>query len=262
MSALQVLQQGDREQFPEVLAQIARSDRQKLLQINALRYLSQQRQVERQEAANVLREVALDRSRDPEVREVALFGLQQLTGPQASSILIETAKTDPQERVRLAAVYSLGSSATENTAPVNRALEELAADRTQPRLVRQTALARLGDQSRKIDVNFFSTLASSEPDEGIQEMAIHVLGKKAQGNAGSFSVLTGLFRSIPDERLQSKDVLLFSVASIGNDEAVDFLAAVARQNSSEALRERAVYYLGSIGTEKARSALLEILQNP
>jgi HEAT repeat protein len=262
MSALQVLQQGDREQFPKVLAEIARSDQQKLLQINALRYLSQQRKMERQEAAEILEEVALDRSRDPDVREVALFGLRQLTGPEASSILIETAKSDPQERIRLAAVYSLGSSATEDAGPVNRALEELAADRAQPRLVRQTALAKLGEQSRKIDVNFFSTLASTEPDEGIQEMAIHVLGKKAQRTAASFSVLTGLFRSIPDERLQSKDVLLFSVASLGNDEAVGFLSTVAKQNGNEALRERAVYYLGSIGTEKARSALLEILQRP
>jgi HEAT repeat protein len=262
MSALLVLQQEDREEFPKVLEQIARSDQQKLLQINALRYLSQQRTTERQAAAGVLQEVALDRSRDPDVREVALFGLQQLKGPQASSILIETAKNDPQERVRLAAVYSLGSTGTEDTGPVNRALEELAADRSQPRLVRQTALARLGEQGRRIDVNFFSTLASTEPDEDIQEMAIHVLGKKAQGTPASFSVLTGLFRSIPDERLQSKDVLLFSVASIGNDEAVDFLSAVAKQNGNEALRERAVYYLGCIGTEKARSALLEILQHP
>ncbi len=260
MSALQVLERGDREGFPKVLSQIAKSDRQAGLQINALQYLSHQQAGERGEAADVLQEVAMDRNRDPAVREVALFGLRQLSA--ASEFLIQTAKTDPQERVRLAAVYSLGSSFQENPEVVNQALEDLAADRTQPRLVRQTALSQLGERGKALDAGFLATLASGEPDEDIQQMAIHVLGKVAQGRAKSFAVLTSLFRSIPDDRLGSKDVLLFSVASIGNDEAVDFLASVARSNASDSLRERAVYYLGNIGTEKARNALLEILRHP
>ncbi len=259
MSALQLLERGDRGRFPKILAQIVRSDRQKTLQISALRYLSNQREGERRESADVLQEVALDRTRDPALREIALFGLRQFAG---RNILIETAKTDPQERVRLAAVYSLGSSFQENPGAINRALEELAADRGQPRLVRQTALAQLGERGKVPETDFLARLASGEPDEEIQQMAIHVLGKVAQGKAKSIAVLTSLYRSIPDERLRSKDVLLFSVASIGNDEAVDFLTSVARSNGHESLRERAVYYLGNIGSEKARNALLEILRRP
>ncbi len=260
ISALQVLQREDHEQFAGILSQIAKSDHQVTLQISALQYLSQRQQGEPTEAADVLREVALDRNRDPAVREIALFGLRQLSGPLASEILIRTAKTDPQERVRLAAVYSLGTAFQDDPAAVGRALEELAADRAQPRLVRQTALAQLGE--RGLDTDFLATLASGEPDEAIQQMAIHVLGKGVRGKEKSLSTLTSLFRSIPDDRLQSKDVLLFSVASIGNDDAVDFLASVARSNTSDPLRERAVYYLGNIGTEKARGALLEILRRP
>lgn len=260
MSALQILQREDHEQFPGILSQIAKSDRQARLQISALQYLSQQQLTDQTEAAGVLREVALDRNRDPGVREVALYGLRQLSGPGASEILIKTAKTDPQERVRLAAVYSLGTAFQDDPAAVGHALEELAADRAQPRLVRQTALAQLGE--RGLDTDFLATLASGEPDEAIQQMAIHVLGKGIRGKEKSLSTLTSLFRSIPDDRLQSKDVLLFSVASIGNDDAVDFLASVAHSNTSDPLRERAVYYLGNIGTEKARGALLEILRRP
>jgi HEAT repeat protein len=262
MSALQVLEQGDREQFPKILVRIATSDQDKPLQISALRYLSRQRQVDQQAAADVLREVALDRTRDPDVREVALVGLQQLTGQQALQILIETARTDPQERVRLAAVYSLGSSFREDAGPVIFLLKELAADRSQPRLVRQTALAQLGTRGRMLDAGFLATLASDEPDEEIQLMAIHVLAQSAQEMTKSFDVLTSLFRSIPDDRIRSKDVLLFSAASIGSDGAVDFLSTVAKENGNDAVRERAVYYLGNIGTEKARNALLEILQRP
>ncbi len=259
MSALQTLERGDREQFPRILSQIAKADGEVRLQISALQYLSQQQAGERKEAEHVLQEVATDRNRDPAVREVALFGLRQLSA--ASDLLIELAKTDPQERVRLAAVYSLGSSFQENPEVINQALEGLAADRTQPRLVRQTALSQLGERGKAFDADFLATLASGEPDEDIQQMAIHVLGKVAQGRAKSFAVLTSLFRSIPDDRLGSKDVLLFSVASIGNDEAVDFLASVAQSDASAPLRERAVYYLGNIGSEKARNALLEILRH-
>lgn len=261
LSALQVLEQKDREEFPGILVQIARSDRHKPLQISALRYLGSQRQGGR-EAADLLRNVALDRTRDPDLREAALVGLHQLTGQEASKILIETAKTDPQERIRLAAVYSLGSSSREDSGPVVPALEELAADRSQPRLVRQTALAQLGAWKRSLDARFLASLASGEPDEEIQEMAIHVLGQLAQERANSFSVLTSLFGSIPDNRIRSQDVLLFSVASIGNDDAVEFLLAVAKENSNDALRQRAIYYLGNIGSERARNALLEILRRP
>jgi HEAT repeat protein len=262
MSALQVLERGDREQFPKILVRIAKSDSHKPLQISALRYLSRQRQVEQQVAADVLREVALDQTRDPDVREVALVGLEQLTGAQASQTLIETARTDPQERVRLAAVYALGSSSRENAGPVIAVLEGLAADRSQPRLVRQTALAQLGVRGSLPNASFLATLASDEPDEEIQLMAIHVLGQVAQEEVKSFAVLTSLFHSIPDDRIRSKDVLLFSAASVGGDNAVDFLSTVAKENGNDALRERAVYYLGNIGTEKARNALLEILRRP
>ncbi len=262
MSALQVLEREDREEFPGFLLQIVKSDPQSALQIGALQYLSREPRGERSEATKTLQELALDRTRDPAVREIALFGLRQLDAPQVFEVLIETAKTDPQERVRLAAVYSLGTPSHDNTAVINRALEELAADRKQPRLVRQTALAQLARSGSPPDMKFLVSLASGEPDEEIQQWAIHVLGTVAEGKEKSLATLTSLFGSIPATRLRSKDVLLFSIASIGNDRAVDFLASVARSDTSEALRERAVYYLGNIGTEKARGALLEILRNP
>lgn len=261
MAALQVLEQKDREEFPGMLVQIAKSDRHKPLQISALRYLGNQRQGGRQ-AVEVLRDVALDGKCDPDLREAALFGLQQLSGPEAHKILIETAKTDPQERIRLAAIYSLGSSSHEDSGPLIPLLEELAADRSQPRLVRQTALAQLGFWKGSLDARFLASLASGEPDEEIQEMVIHVLGLVVQEKANSFSVLTSLFGSIPPDRIRSRDVLLFSVASIGNDDAVGFLSTVAKENSNEALRQRAIFYLGNIGSDKARNALLDILRAP
>ena len=48
---------------------------------------------------------------------------------------------------------------------------------------------------------------------------------------------------------------------MGNDKAVDFLKNVAMSDEDFDLRRDAVYYLGNIGGEKARSALYEILKS-
>ncbi|MER3523613.1 MAG: hypothetical protein C4326_05965 [Ignavibacteria bacterium] len=53
---------------------------------------------------------------------------------------------------------------------------------------------------------------------------------------------------------------MYAIAEIGNEKAVDFLASVARTHERVELRSDAVYYLGSIGSEKSRAALLRILK--
>jgi HEAT repeat protein len=54
--------------------------------------------------------------------------------------------------------------------------------------------------------------------------------------------------------------LFYSIAEVGNDKAVDFLTNVALTHENYDLRTNAVYYLGSIGSEKARASLYRILK--
>ena len=55
-------------------------------------------------------------------------------------------------------------------------------------------------------------------------------------------------------------MIFYSIADIGNEQAIDFLGKVARTSDDYDLRREAVYYLGSIGGEKARAVLYEILK--
>ncbi|MBI3586796.1 MAG: HEAT repeat domain-containing protein [Ignavibacteriales bacterium] len=65
---------------------------------------------------------------------------------------------------------------------------------------------------------------------------------------------------MPKERTRSLESVIYAVASIGNDQAVDFLGKVAKTSENYDIRRRAVYYLGNIGGDKARAVLLEILK--
>jgi HEAT repeat protein len=54
---------------------------------------------------------------------------------------------------------------------------------------------------------------------------------------------------------------LYAIATIGDERATEFLAEVARSHPDYAIRGDAVFYLGTIGSENARAALLRLLQN-
>jgi HEAT repeat protein len=87
-----------------------------------------------------------------------------------------------------------------------------------------------------------------------------MLGQTTRSDNVSLETLTRLYNQVPPERLRSLDVILYSVASIGSDPAVDFLVKVATESPSDELRLRAVSYLGNIGGEKARAGLYNILR--
>lgn len=67
--------------------------------------------------------------------------------------------------------------------------------------------------------------------------------------------------TLPERRKYQRQIIFYNIAEIGNDKAIDFLANVARINKDYELRRDAIYYLGSIGSEKARSILYEILKS-
>jgi HEAT repeat protein len=53
---------------------------------------------------------------------------------------------------------------------------------------------------------------------------------------------------------------LYALAVIGDDRAIDFVAQVARSSKNRPLRDDAIFYLGNIGTDRARQALLKIVK--
>jgi HEAT repeat protein len=260
-ATLHLLAEERRPDFPEIAGTIARSEQERRLRQSAIYYIARVQEARAQKvAAEMLRKLLRDQTQAAEVRESALYGLQQMKMADSAPLLLEVAENDPDERVRRAAVQSIGALPGESPAVTSRTLEGIALDAAQPRPVRQSALARLLALNPENAQTFFAKVAASDPDEEIQYSAIMMLGQAARGENTSLGTLTRLYNQVPPERLRSLDVILYSVASIGSDPAVDFLVKVATESPSDELRLRAVSYLGNIGGEKARAGLYSILK--
>jgi tetratricopeptide (TPR) repeat protein len=168
-------------------------------------------------------------------------------------------KLDPDTRVRLEALYAIGETREDETA--FQTLKDVALDRGQNIRLRQAAIEVLSD-FKKFDVMpVFLELAKKDTNERIQDAAIEFIGSAGKDRNKSVDALVILFNSMPEARKEKLEMVLFTIADVGNDKAVDFLSTVARTHENYDLRSDAVYYLGTIGGEKARTALYEILRS-
>jgi len=167
-------------------------------------------------------------------------------------------KLDPETKLKMDALYAIGETKEDSTS--YKALRDVALDRSQPHQLREAAMDALSD-FRKFDVlPIFTEVAKTDTSEYMQNTAIEFVGQHSKDKNRSVETLVELFSAIPQYREEQLGTVLYSIAEIGNDKAVDFLAKVARTNENYNLRSDAVYYLGNIGGEKARAALYEILK--
>lgn len=168
-------------------------------------------------------------------------------------------KIDPQTRLKLAALQALGES--ENDKDAFAALKDVALDKSQPEVLRITAINSLQD-FKKFDVQpVLVDVARSDASENVQLAAITTLGDLGGDKNKSVDALISLFNSYPKQKEKHLESTLYAIADVGNDKAVDFLVKVATSSENIDLRSDAVYYLGNIGNEKSRAALMQILKS-
>ncbi|MDI6766224.1 MAG: hypothetical protein QME52_05315 [Bacteroidota bacterium] len=165
---------------------------------------------------------------------------------------------DPQTKLKLEALYALGD-AKEDEQSYNT-LKEIALDFKQPRQLREAALYVLADYKKFDVLNVFSEIVKNDTSEEMQSYAIDYISEHGKDKKKTVGILIQLFDSIPSKRTQQREMIFYSIADIGNEQAIDFFGKVARTSNDYELRREAVYYLGSIGGEKARRVLYEILK--
>lgn len=170
----------------------------------------------------------------------------------------DDAKLDQKTRLRLTALQALSESANDKEAFAT--LKEVALDKSQPDIMRITAIESL-EGFRKFDVvPVLVDIARTDPNDDIQVSAIYTIADAGGDKNKTVDALVTLFQSYPKEKEKQQQTALYAIADIGNDKAVDFLVKVATTNENYELRNDAVYYLGNIGSEKSRAALLQILR--
>lgn len=165
---------------------------------------------------------------------------------------------DPETRLKMEALEALGSGKQDSTS--FGALRDIVLDRSQNPKLRIAAMEQLVDFKKYDVLPLFLEAAKKDTSQLIQNAAIDYIGMLTNDKNRSVETLIELFDVIPHSRNDQRENVFYSIAEVGNERAVDFLAKVARTHESYDLRREAVYYLGSIGSDHARAALYEILQ--
>lgn len=165
---------------------------------------------------------------------------------------------DAETRLKLEALEALGSSKQDSAA--FRALKDIALDRSENRRLRTAAMEQLVDFEAYDPMHVFLEIAKKDTGLEIQDAAIDYIGMLTKDKNRSVETLIELFYAIPNNRAEQRGNIFYSIAEVGNDKAVDFLAKIAKTHEGYDLRSEAIYYLGSIGNDRSRAALYDVLR--
>jgi HEAT repeat protein len=259
-AALRSLAMINRPDALELFVQVAKTDPDKQVKQAALYAISQAARFDQQKAYQAMKEFALDQNQDREMRESAFYWIRQFKKSDALDFYLQVAKSDPNVRMRSAALYYIGEAGNKDPEQVFKIYKEFLLDPTQSREVREAVMYSLTRLKTDEAFNLLLQVARTDPDQRFQEAAIYSIGQMTKNKTKTLETLISLFDSIPKDRVQTLNSLLYSIASIGSDQAVEFLTKVAKTNESFELRRTAIYHLGNIGGEKARAALYDILK--
>jgi hypothetical protein len=168
---------------------------------------------------------------------------------------------DPQVRMRLQAMQEIAQSGGKADAP--RVLREVIVDPRQPPQLRLSAVYSLGSLRQPEARAALLEIARTDAAPDFQRSAIEVYAQTAPERGKAVEELIALFRQFSgtgntrDPRLGTT---LYAIASLGDARATDFIADVARTHPDDEIRNSAVMYLGTMGTERSRAALIQLLR--
>jgi HEAT repeat protein len=174
----------------------------------------------------------------------------------AGSLFFEE-EVDPETRLKLDALYAISDAKQDEKSFL--ALKEVALDTRQKERLRYAALDIISGYKKYDVMPIYTEIAKKDTSQNMQSYAIDYISYNSKDKNKSVAVLIDLFNATPKSRSDQKRRIFYAIAEVGNDNAVDFLATVARNNDDYELRREAVFYLGTIGGEKSRTALYEIL---
>ena len=167
-------------------------------------------------------------------------------------------RLDDATRLKMDALYALGETREDDRS--FSTLREVALDLHQVRPVREAAMDALSGFSKHDALSVFVELAQKDTNADIQGFAIDYIGEHGTDKNQRVSVLEDLYRTLPRSRNEQRKTIVYTIADVGNDRAVEFLKKQALADEDYDKRSDAVYYLGSIGGDNARAALYEILK--
>ncbi|MDE2984958.1 MAG: HEAT repeat domain-containing protein [Gemmatimonadota bacterium] len=234
---------------------------------------------------------------DPRARHAAVTGLRRFDTPTAIAALVTVLTRSSYEETQEAAISALRRS---ESAEARKALEVYAADATRPEELREDAIVALGRRD-DVEADVLIRLYAAVETEKLKSTLIDRLRRKVesgskQGETWLFNLafdsnepsdirskaldawgrspsleLSGLVQAFG--RLEDPDLrerifyALYRRAGRTRDEAaksevVRKMVELARLETDDDVRERAVYWMGRTGSQEAVEYLLKLLRGP
>jgi HEAT repeat protein len=248
-TALFLLAQHLDEESVDVLLDVIQNDPSPEMRATAVFWLAQ---VPGERTVVVLEEI-LRESDDVEMQQQALFALGQVQGERTAQILRDFALNESNDpELRGLAIFWIGQRAdVENTA----FLREVYAT-TDAVELRQNILHSVGQSGGEENARWLLQIAS-DPNEDMEmrKLALFWVG---QSHELSVAELTGLYESMPDREL--KEQIIFSVAQRHDEEVVDWLLNIARNERDPELRKTVIFWLSQSDDPRVAEFLLEIIE--
>ncbi len=182
--------------------------------------------------------------------------LKRLTWSREMFPGVDYSRTDPETQLRVDALDALNPDVNDKTSFAT--LKEVALDHSNPIVLREHAIHVISGADAELALPVFISLAREDTNESVRLLSLDYLAQ-APGEK-SVNALIEVFEQIPPQQSELSAHVFYTIAAVGNDQAVDFLASVARAHSDLTLRREAVFYLGAIGSEKSRMVLQSILK--
>jgi HEAT repeat protein len=181
------------------------------------------------------------------LRRKAVWLVSQKGGEEAADILMQTAKTDPDQETREQAVFWLGQVHSDRAVPL---LEDLLKN-SKDRETKDKALFALSQQSSPKAGQILRDFAERESeDEELREQAIFWLGQKRSEDNANY--LKGLYGRVKKDAL--KDKIIFSLSQqrgFGNAEWIMNIALDPKESIE--MRKQALFWAGQNGGASTES---------
>jgi HEAT repeat protein len=208
-------------------------DDTKLAALNALMQMDDER------ARPILRRVLARRDAGSVcLRRKAVFLIAQESAAGTEDILLETARTDPDQEVREQAVFWLSQVGTERAVG---ALDSILRTSKDPALQEKAVFALSQHDSPKASQALRTYAERPDLPENVREKAIFWIGQS--GGKDNETFLRGLYGRLKEVDLRNK--VLFSLSQAGGPDNMRWVLGVAKDNTQPVeLRKQALFWAG------------------
>jgi HEAT repeat protein len=247
--AIFLLALQDSDEAKGLILEVARHDPDVAVREQAIIHLAR---VSDEAALEVLTEVLRD-SADVGLQERAVASLAMLDNPRADAVLREVAaRVDVSRLVRERAISRLGLSSSD----VNRTFLRRLFGETDDPVLKEMIVISAGEQADKETREWlFPIVRDPDQPESVREKAFFwvAFDKKV-----TTEKLVDLYADLDGRQLRKQAILV--IGEREDEEAVDLLLEIARNETDDELRRAAIFWLGQSRDARAAELLEELIQ--